>query len=232
VTRPILAILLATFVVALVTAGQPARAAQTFPRVFGAGERFSDDIAPFANWTRVIERARREMRAASSVCAPGVTIACEPAEWRAARERLAPLGLRAKVEFANAEMNRHAYVPSLVNWGTESYWETPFEFLRHNGQCQDYAVAKFLLLRAAGVPNELMRVVVVRDTLSRLDHAVLIVDVYGEALVLDNQAATVRPVEAVRHYIPYYSINETGWWQHAGLAVRTAAQSASGGGPS
>jgi predicted transglutaminase-like cysteine proteinase len=232
VTRPFLALLLAVLAIALFSPDRSVRAAQGFPRVFGAAERFSDDISPFANWTRVIERAHREMQVASTVCAPGVTAACEPAEWRAARERLAAMSLRAKVEYANAVMNHHAYVPSLVNWGTESYWETPFEFLRRNGQCQDYAVAKFLLLRAAGVPNELMRVVVVRDTLSRLDHAVLVVDVYGEALVLDNQAATVRPVEAVRHYIPYYSINETGWWQHAGLNVRTAGQTASGGGHS
>jgi predicted transglutaminase-like cysteine proteinase len=227
--HPTLALLLASLTIAFFVSNPPVRAGQGFPRIFGAAERFSDDIAPFTNWTRVIERSRREMRAASTSCPPGVTAGCEPAEWRAARERLASMSLRDKVEYVNAQMNYHAYVPSRANWGIDSYWETPFEFLQRNGQCQDYAVTKFLLLRAAEVPNELMRVVVVRDTLSRLDHAVLVVDVDGEALVLDNQVATVKPVEAVRRYIPYYSINETGWWQHTGLGVRTAAQSATGG---
>jgi predicted transglutaminase-like cysteine proteinase len=227
--RPTLALLLASLALAYFASNLPVRAAQGFPRIFGADERFSDNIAPFASWTRVLERARREMLAATDVCPPGVTIACEPAEWRAAREQLVSIGLRAKVEYVNAQMNRHSYIPSLVNWGTVSYWETPFEFLRRNGQCQDYAVAKFLLLRAAGVPNDLMRIVVVRDTLSRIDHAVVVVDVDGEALVLDNQVAAVRPVEAVRRYSPYYSINETGWWQHVGLKTRSAARPATGG---
>jgi predicted transglutaminase-like cysteine proteinase len=220
--------LLAIAAFAIVAAPSAARA-DGFPRIFGADERFSADIAPFTNWTRVLDRAHRELASAAQVCAPGTISGCEPAEWRAAREALAAMDLRGKVAYVNARMNRHAYVPSLVNWGTESYWETPFEFLRRNGQCQDYAVAKFLLLRAAGVPNEAMRLVVVRDTISRLDHAVLVVDVEGEALVLDNLTPAVLPIEAVRHYIPYYSINETGWWQHIGLAVRTAQSTASGG---
>src|SRR5436309_645079 len=68
---------------------------------------------------------------------------------------------------------------SLCRVGAEldqaNYWETPFEFIRKNGQCQDYATTKFLLLRAAGVPNDAMRLVVVHDIERDLDHAVLVV---------------------------------------------------------
>jgi predicted transglutaminase-like cysteine proteinase len=230
--RPAIALLLAGLATAVIASSAPARAGDGFPRIFGAEERYSDDIAPFTNWTRVMERAHREMASATTVCAPGITAACEPAEWRQAREAMAGMSLRQKVEYANQRMNRHAYVPSRVNWGTESYWETPFEFLRRNGQCQDYAIAKFLLLRAAGVPNDAMRVVIVRDTISRLDHAVLVVAVDGQGLVLDNLTASVLPADAVRHYLPYYSINETAWWQHAGLSVRTASGPVVGNGRS
>ena len=230
-SRPTPALLLASLAALILVAPVPAGAGEGFPRIFGAEERQSDDITPFTNWTRVIARAQHELATATTVCPPGLWDGCEPEEWRDALQAMAGMGLRQKLEYANAAMNRHAYVPSLVNWGTSNYWETPFEFLRRNGQCQDYAIAKFLLLRAAGVPNDRMRLVVVRDTISRLDHAVLVVAVDGEALVLDNQAATVLPVEAVRRYIPYYSINESAWWQHAGLPVRTASRT-TGNGPS
>ena len=229
--RPTIAVLLASLAILFAADPAPARAQAGFPRIFGADERQSYDIAPFTNWTRVIARAQHEMTAATVVCAPGVTAACEPAEWREALQAMAGMSLRQKVDYANAAMNRHTYVPSLVNWGTSSYWETPFEFLRRSGQCQDYAIAKFVLLRAAGVPNDSMRLVVVRDTLSRLDHAVLVVAVDGTGLVLDNQSPSVLPAEAVRRYIPYYSINENAWWQHAGLNLRTASRSV-GNGPS
>jgi predicted transglutaminase-like cysteine proteinase len=47
-----------------------------------------------------------------------------------------------------------------------------------------------------------------------LVHAVLIVDLDGQSLLLDNQIRNVVPVSSVHHYQPYYSLNETGWWMH------------------
>ena len=59
-----------------------------------------------------------------------------------------------------------------------------------------------------------MRLVVVHDLETRLDHAVTIVYVDGDALVLDNQMKQVVPASQLRRYVPYYSINRTGWWYH------------------
>ncbi|MDE2229418.1 MAG: transglutaminase-like cysteine peptidase [Alphaproteobacteria bacterium] len=56
---------------------------------------------------------------------------------------------------------------------------TPFEFLRRDGQCQDYAITKFLLLRELGVSNNAMPLVVLRDIRRQVDHAVLVVTVSG-----------------------------------------------------
>jgi predicted transglutaminase-like cysteine proteinase len=101
------------------------------------------------------------------------------------------------------------------------YWESPFEFLRHGGQCQDYAIAKYLLLRAAGVPAEQMRMVVLRDAAIDLDHAVLVVYVNGEPMLLDNLRGNIVPARSVSYYHPYYSINENGWWTHFGGQAMT-----------
>jgi predicted transglutaminase-like cysteine proteinase len=81
---------------------------------------------------------------------------------------------------------------------------------------QDYAIAKYELLRQAGVPASAMRMVVLRDTAIGRDHAVLVVYVDGVPLVLDILDPAIVPAAAGMPYRPYYSINENAWWYHLG----------------
>ncbi|HKW53835.1 MAG TPA: transglutaminase-like cysteine peptidase [Stellaceae bacterium] len=185
--------------------------------LFGTREIYSPDITAFDKWTGMLARFRLEQAACTAEAA------CEPGEWRRLLGALDGLGLRAKLDLVNAAVNRHPYVPSQSNWGENNHWETPFEFLRNSGQCQDYAITKYLLLRAAGVPAAQLRVLVLRDTQLGLDHAVTIAYVEGEALLLDNQIGAVVPADSVHHYQPYYSINEAGWWLHVGPNARYAS---------
>lgn len=205
----------------LLVLGSPSALAAGEPALFGTREVFSPDSSAFFKWHGVLRRFAAEQRDAR--CSPGVGAPCAPAEWRALVQSLQGLSLRAKIDAANAAINRHPYVPSLVNWHESNHWETPFEFLRKGGQCQDYAVAKYLLLREAGVPAEDLRVVVVHDERLGLDHAVTVAYVGGEALVLDNLRRAVVPAASVHEYQPYYSINEQGWWLHRGPNARYAA---------
>jgi predicted transglutaminase-like cysteine proteinase len=195
---------------------------QASPALFGTQEIFSPDSSAFFKWHGVLERFAAERRS-EPVCAPGVAQPCAPAEWQALVASLNGLDLRAKLERVNAAINRHPYIPSAINWHESNHWETPFEFLRKGGQCQDYAIAKYLLLRAAGVPASSLRLVVLRDTRLGLDHAVTVAFLEGEALVLDNQQQTIMPASRIDHYRPYYSINEQGWWLHRGGNARYAA---------
>ena len=169
-------------------------------------------MARFEKWRDLLARWSREQRLAVKLCAAGVSVNCVPQEWQGLLKELVQLPDREKLERVNAAFNRHPYVSSYKNWGEINYWETPYEFLRKNGQCQDYSIAKFMMLRAAGIPNERLRIVIVRDDERQLDHAVLVAYIRGEALLLDNQLTSVVPVAKVRRYSPYYSINETGWW--------------------
>jgi len=169
----------------------------------------------------MLARAAAERKDARIVCTSLTDTDCIPAEWQALIERLRGLDLRRKIAIANQAMNRHPYVPTAANWRRSMYWESPFEFLRYGGQCQDYAIAKYLLLRAAGVPAAQMRMVVLRDTAIGLDHAVLAVYVDGEPLMLDNLRRDIVPASSVSDYRPYYSINEKGWWTHFGGRAMT-----------
>jgi predicted transglutaminase-like cysteine proteinase len=184
--------------------------------LFGSYEIYSPSTRRFKQWTDMLARAAVERKEARHVCASRSDTGCVPAEWQGLVTRLRGLDLRRKIAVANRAMNRHPYVPTATNWHRSMYWESPFEFLRHGGQCQDYAIAKYLLLRAAGVPANQMRIIVLRDAAIQRDHAVLAVYVDGEPMLLDNLRGDIVPASAVHDYHPYYSINEKGWWTHFG----------------
>jgi len=192
------------------------------PALFNTQEIFHGDNSPFKQWGDMIGRANAEFAGSPTACTRGRP-ECAMNEWSHLVAVLTPMPLREKVIRANAALNGVPYVLSTRNWGRPNYWETPLEFLSYGGQCQDYAIAKYMLLRQAGVPADQMRIVVLRATARGEDHAVLVVNVDGEALVLDNMRTGVIPASAETSYRPYYSINELGWWQHvAANTVQTA----------
>ena len=59
-----------------------------------------------------------------------------------------------------------------------------------------------------------MRIVVLRDTIRNLAHAVLVVYSDGDAFVLDNLSDIVLSHRRISNYSPQYSVNEFGRWAH------------------
>lgn len=53
-----------------------------------------------------------------------------------------------------------------------------------------------------------------QDLNLRIGHAVLVALVDGKAWVLDNQIDRVIEADRIRHYKPYYSLNERSFWLH------------------
>jgi predicted transglutaminase-like cysteine proteinase len=136
-------------------------------------------------------------------------------KWQAFVQRLRGKALTVQLRETNAWFNDNRYIADDVNWALPDYWATPFEFLQKaGGDCEDYAIAKYMMLRAVGVPADDMRIVVLRDISSRVDHAVLAVYVNGSPYVLDNLFSSVVPANSLGSYQPIYSINEHGWWLH------------------
>jgi predicted transglutaminase-like cysteine proteinase len=87
------------------------------------------------------------------------------------------------------------------------------QFFTKDGDCEDYAIAKYLTLRALGWKADTLRIVVLQDMNLRIAHAILSVYYKGKILLLDNQIAQVVDSRNVRHYQPIYSVNENGWWR-------------------
>ena len=190
----------------------PAEAA--YPRLFDSTERRASNIAMFPKWSGTLSRYFNEADLANAPCSATRFNKCHLADWKRFLDSLDGVDRRRQIDAVNAYMNRQRYLTDPRNYGVKDYWATPAQFFTRNGDCEDYAIAKFMSLRALGIPNEAMRIVVVQDLNLRIGHAVLVVYHEGRALILDNQARRVVDSASIRHYKPVYSINETHWWLH------------------
>ncbi|MSO74947.1 MAG: hypothetical protein EXQ99_07390 [Alphaproteobacteria bacterium] len=108
-------------------------------------------------------------------------------------------------------MNEAPYITDIRNYGVDDYWATPKQFLYRDGDCEDYAIAKYMSFRSLGYTPDDLRLVVLQDNNLHITHAVLVTYLDGSTLVLDNQIKQVVEHSRIRHYSLYYSINETGW---------------------
>jgi predicted transglutaminase-like cysteine proteinase len=98
-----------------------------------------------------------------------------------------------------------------AQWGVEDHWSPPFETLQtRHGDCEDYAIVKYVALLQAGLSRADVKVVIVRNLLPNEDHAVVAARVDGEWRILDNRRlALVRDMEMVRA-IPKFVLDEDG----------------------
>ena len=103
----------------------------------------------------------------------------------------------------------------LVQYGEVDVWSSPLvTFNTGAGDCEDYAIAKYVALQMAGIPAEDLRIVVVLD-LNGDGHAVASVRLDGHWLILDNQQmAMIEDVNA-RTYRPRFVIDESGVMEYS-----------------
>lgn len=175
----------------------------------------TNEMGPMARWNNVIVRFAQERRHPGQFCTQDQTRKCARAIWKKLVASLRALPLSQRVIRVNRFFNKVPYVPAELNWHNPAYWETPFQFLERGGQCQDYAISKYLALLDSGVPEQDLRFVVLYDSVSAQNHAITVVDVHGKVLALDNQMSNVTPVRKLRwRYSPYYALNDRGWWSY------------------
>ncbi len=177
--------------------------------IFGTRELHSSNLNMFPKWRDALRRFDTELKTCTGT-------ACKAAEWNAFIDSVRNDSREEQVRAVNREMNDKPYVTDPVNWHMADYWATPLQFLRKDGDCEDYAISKYMALKALGFRTDEMRIVVLQDTNLNVPHAVLVVFLGGRALVLDNQVHGIMPANSIHHYHPYYSINEDGWWLHRG----------------
>jgi predicted transglutaminase-like cysteine proteinase len=144
-------------------------------------------------------------------------------------------GEMSRLVDANRYVNRRlTFTSDQQTWGQEDYWASPLEALaRGSGDCEDYAIAKYFSLVAAGTPQARLRLVYVRAQLNGLGlpvaanevpagrsqaHMVLAYypDNGGEPLILDNLVNDIKPASHRKDLTPVFSFNGEGLWDGAG----------------
>lgn len=183
------------------------------PPLFGAMSVVNADLSPFVKWTHVLSAFQAEHARMYQACQPGES--CKLQQWAGFIQSLRGHDAWTQITEVHHRMNSARYIEDSDNYGSSDYWATPGQFFDRSGDCEDYAIAKFMTLRELGFSNEQMRIAVVHDTNLDLVHAVLVVYHNDVAYLLDNQIDQVVRVDSVRHYRPYYSLNETLWWRHS-----------------
>ena len=99
----------------------------------------------------------------------------------------------------------------LAQFGDIDVWSSPLDtFSSGAGDCEDYAIAKYVALRMAGVPADDLRIVVMADMMRGEGHAVAAVRLDGHWLVLDNQRMAMFEDLNVQHYRPLFVIENDG----------------------
>lgn len=187
--------------------------------LFGTAERSSGDLSAFTKWTAMFDRFSGEVNDGTS--APLIQ------KWRKDLSSLRGLPLSQMASQVNDMMNKVKYIGDTRNWGKSDYWETPVEFLGKGGDCEDFAIAKYVSLRALGVPDKFMRIAIVRDLQKGIPHAILVVYTKNGPMVLDNQIKHMVAAGDIHHYKPIFSINQTAWWLHTDRNRTNPAQIAS-----
>ncbi|GAB6053455.1 transglutaminase-like cysteine peptidase [Magnetospira thiophila] len=195
--------------------------AQAFatPALFGSTETVSTDLKPFPKWTGTLDRYFAEKQKLEGDCADLGTPECRYSFWFKMMDEAKELSGLQQLNKVNGFLNKYKYVVDPINWGSKDYWAIPQEFFNKFGDCEDYAIAKYLTLRALGWPTEKMRIVVLRDLNLDALHAVLAVEFEGQFMILDNQISLVVDSRRILHYEPIFSINEQNWWRHRGSAA-------------
>jgi len=124
-------------------------------------------------------------------------------------EKLVKLPEDQIVIAVNRFFNQLEYRPDIKTWNKKDYWASRLEFLgKGQGDCEDYAVAKFLTMVQLGVPEKKLFLTYVK-AVGYPDAAHLVVTYYKEPgtvpFVLDNYIKKILPATQRTDLIPVYS---------------------------
>lgn len=99
-----------------------------------------------------------------------------------------------------------------AQFGVADVWQSPLmTFANGAGDCEDYAIAKYVALREAGMSANDLKLVIVHDDRVGEDHAVTAARIDGDWLILDNrkmllltdaQAPDLKPLIALGEEAP------------------------------
>ncbi len=178
---------------------------------------FRGNFKALPKWQRVLSKVKGQIQTLNSctsakTCPPGAT------SWKRIMQQAKGLRGMEQLKTVNSFFNKWPYRLDQDAYGTSDWWATPQEFLKISGDCEDYAIIKYFALRELGYSKDDLRIVVVKDRIRGIGHAVLAVFLQGEAHILNNISDAIFTDIKYRHYTPQYSLNEEHRWSHIPVA--------------
>lgn len=169
-------------------------------------------LAASAKWRRIVDERPAHLPSTSAWT-----------RWHDLVRKVSALKGEERLQAANEGINALlTYANDDDVYGVSDHWATLQESMtRGRGDCEDIAIAKMWLLNAAGIDLSNMRLVVLKDTLRNLDHAVLSVVENGHQYVLDNTAFKIGRADWMRGYRPIYALSVQQSWIY-GMRAPTA----------
>ena len=139
------------------------------------------------------------------------------------------LGEEDRLERVNDFINRNiGFENDHIVWQKSDYWATPLETIgQGRGDCEDFAIIKYVSLRMAGVAEHKLRLIYVKARLQgpggAFDQAHMVLAYYptpnSEPMVLDNLDPSIRPASQRSDLQPVFSFNSEGIF--AGVSGRS-----------
>jgi predicted transglutaminase-like cysteine proteinase len=204
----------------------PVRLAAIDPRAANSSPSHSAGDEPFGlialrapegelwrKWRRVQQEIRMESEVLALCRASPLDCSSEPARrFLAMIETAQARQGRARLGEINRAINLSIRPMSdLAQYGVVDLWTSPLATLAAGaGDCEDYAIAKYVALREAGLDNEDLRLLIVRDTRLHEDHAVVAARLDGRWLVLDNRRLVLLEDIQLEQYVPMFEIDDEG----------------------
>ena len=133
---------------------------------------------------------------------------------------------RARIGVINRAVNLSIEPMSdMAQWGVPDRWSPPLEtFTTGKGDCEDYAIAKYVALTAAGIDAADVKLIIVHNTEADEDHAVTAVRIDGDWIVLDNRWLTLVVDVDMPKVVPLFVLDDQGVKRFAPPALVGARQ--------
>lgn len=147
--------------------------------------------------------------------------------WQKTIDDVQNLPERQKLQEVNNFVNKVVrYQSDISNNGVKDHWSSLVEtFGKGAGDCEDYAIAKYVTLRLAGVADKHLRLIYVKAFYGGRTQAHMVLGYYqtpdSMPLILDNLISEVKPATQRNDLKPVFSFNSKGLW--AGLSKATTS---------
>lgn len=166
----------------------------------------------WVKWRALASELKTEQAHLTSCATDPESCSAEAAKFRAMVARIRTSRGQARLEEANRLANTSiSYASDLSLHGQPDKWSSPLATLKlGKGDCEDYAILKYRLLAEAGVSTKDLRIVLVRDTAFRIDHAVLAARTGERWFILDNRRSGFHVERDLPHYMPLFALDQGG----------------------